>query len=144
MTTQAAREEALRQFGDVVDTHANCVGADSRRIRRVGRFGQLREIVQDVVHGFRQLRNRPVYAGVAILTLAVGIGATTAVFSAADHVLLRPLPYSDVERVVTLWETDVAVGDLKKEVSPGNFVEWRARATAFDGMALAQPFGFDL
>ncbi len=109
-----------------------------------GRFGQLQEIVQDVVYGFRQLRNRPVYAGVAILTLAVGIGATTAVFSAADHVLLRPLPYSDAERVVTLWETDVAGGDLKKGVSPGNFLEWQERATAFGGMALAQPYGLDL
>lgn len=144
MTPQAAREEALRQFGDVVETRTDCVGSDARRIRRAGRFGQLQEIGQDVVHGYRQIKNRPVYAVVAILTLAVGIGATTAVFSAADHVLLRPLPYSDAERVVTLWETDVVAGDLKKEVSPGNFLEWRERATAFGGMALAQPFGFDL
>jgi putative ABC transport system permease protein len=59
-------------------------------------------------------------------------------------VLLRPLPYSDVDRVVTLWETNLSAGYDKVEVAPGNFLEWSERSSSFESMALAEPFGFDL
>ncbi|CAA9375065.1 MAG: Acidobacterial duplicated orphan permease (function unknown), partial [uncultured Gemmatimonadetes bacterium] len=110
-------------------------------MRRREHFG---EIAQDLGHGLRQLRRRPVFAAAGILTLAVGIGATTAIFSAADHVLLRPLPYRSPEGVVTLWETDRTSGEEKKGASPGNFVQWRERARSFSAIGLAEPFGYDL
>ncbi len=140
----AAREEALRMFGDVEKVRAECVRIDTRRERHMRRKEQLAEIRQDLVHGIRQLRRRPGFTAVSIVTLAVGIGATTAVFSAADHVLLRPLPYGESDRVVTLWESKPAAGVGKVEVSPGNFLDWRERSGSFEAMGLVEPFGFDL
>jgi putative ABC transport system permease protein len=140
----AAREEAVRMFGVVERTRKVCVDAERRRQDKARRREIWSEIRQDVVHGARQLRHRPSFALIAISTLAVAIGATTAVFSATDHVLLRPLPYRDVDRVVTLWETDVRAGEQKNEVSAGNFLDWRARTTSFAALGLAEPWGVDL
>lgn len=144
LSSSQARDEALRRFGDVGATRRACVASDLRRARLLRRKERLEDTVQDVVHGLRQLRRRPAFAGVAIATLAVGIGATTAVFSAADHVIFRPLPYAESDRVVTLWETDKKSGERMREVSPGNFYEWSQRAASFESMGLAEPFSFDL
>ncbi len=99
---------------------------------------------QDVHSALRSLLRRPGFTAVAVLTLALGIGATTAIFSAVDHVVLRPLPYDDAGNVVTLWETDNARGERHKEVSPGNFISWEERSDAFAAMGLAEPSGIDL
>lgn len=144
LSPAAAREEALRKFGDLKRTRAVCVESDLRRERRMSRRDQLRELVQDLRLGVRQLARRPAFAAVAVLTLAVGIGANSAVFSAADHVLLRPLPYRDAERVVTLWETNRIQGEMKLEVTPGNFLDWQERSGSFEAMGLVEPSGFDL
>ena len=140
----AARQEALRRFGSVEGTRDYCVEADLRKERTTLRRLHLGEAAQDVAHGIRQLRRRPGFAVTAVLTLAVGLGATTAIFSAADHVLLRPLPYRAAERVATLWETEASEGGARKEVSAGNFVDWRRRTTSFGQMALAVPTSADL
>lgn len=100
-------------------------------------------IKQDLWYGVRLLKRSPVFAGAAILTLAVGIGATTAVFSAADHVLLRPLPYADVERIVTLKER-VEGDESLRPVSPANLLSWAERSLHFDDMGLAEPSGVSL
>ncbi|HXV85600.1 MAG TPA: ABC transporter permease [Gemmatimonadales bacterium] len=144
LSPAAAREEALRRFGDVERARAEMNAADRRRVERTRRRELLQEVVQDIAHALRQLRRRPAFALVTMLTLAVGIGANTAVFSAADHVALRPLPFTDYERVVTLWESDARTGQDRKEVSPGNFVDWRDRAQTFESMALMEPYAFDL
>lgn len=99
---------------------------------------------QDLRYAVRTLLKSPGYTVVAVLTLALGIGATTAIFSMVDHVVLRPLPYTDADRVVTLWETDGATGEMHKEVSPGNFIAWQERAGAFESMGLAEPSGVGL
>ena len=138
-----AREEAVRMFGDLESTRTACYNSDLRRERHMQRREYIAETIQDVFHGLKQLRRRPTFAIVAVLTLAVGIGATTAIFSAADHVLLRPLPYVDSDRVVALWETERPTG-VWKEVSPGNFLEWRDRNDSFEAMGLVEPWGFDL
>ncbi len=103
----------------------------------------LHETLQDIRHGLRQMRRQPAFASAVILTLAVGIGATTAVFSTADHVLLRPLPYAEAGRVVTLWETDQRTG-TRREVAPGNFLAWKERNTTFERMGIAEPWASDL
>ena len=99
---------------------------------------------QDVMFALRYLKTAPGFTASAVLTLAVGIGASASIFSAADHVLFRALPYRDPAAVVTLWETNRAEGDRVREVSPGNFLDWRGRARSFERLGLAEPSGFDL
>jgi putative ABC transport system permease protein len=98
----------------------------------------------DFRYALRSLSRRPGFTAAAVLTLALGIGATTAIFSAVDHVVLRALPYGDSDRVVTLWETDTAKGEMHKEVAPGNFIAWKERSATFTAMGLAEPSGIDL
>ena len=141
---QEARRRALRRFGDLEQTRTACYRSDRRRERQMRRREYLREVAGDLRHGLRQVRSRPGFALAVMVTLAVAIGATTAVFSVADHVLLRPLPYEKAERVVTLWETDRSQGLLKGKVAPGNFVEWWERSSSFESLGLAEPTGFDL
>jgi putative ABC transport system permease protein len=143
-TAESARAEALRKFGDMARTRAVCMESDYRVHRRKKRRELMNELAQDIRVAFRQLRRRPGFALIAILTLAVGIGANTAIFSAADHVLLRPLGNVEPERVVTFWETNPAVSDDLLEVAPGNFAQWEERAEAFSAVGLAEPYGFEL
>jgi predicted permease len=140
----AAREEAARRFGDVMETQRACVASDRERERTLRRREYVAELVQDLAHGLRQLRARPLFALATIVTLALGIGATTAIFGAADHVLFRPLPYRAIDRVVTLWELDRSGSASKRPVSPGNFVNWADRTTSFAAIGLAEPSGSDL
>jgi putative ABC transport system permease protein len=141
---ESARAEALRRFGDLAGTRDICFESDYRVHRRKRRRELMAELVQDIRVSLRQLRRRPGFALVAIVTLAVGIGANAAIFSAADHVLLRSLANEASDRVVTLWESNPAVSDGLLEVAPGNFIEWQGRAETFSAMGLAEPFGFDL
>src|SRR5262245_27789815 len=119
LSPSAARAEALRQFGDLETTRDVCTSSDERRESHMHRRWYFDELRQDVVHGLRHLRRRWSLTVLAVLTLGVGVGASTAIFSATDHVLLRPLPYADADRVVTLWETDEQQGQRKLEASPG-------------------------
>jgi len=141
---EAARAQAWREFGDVEGARRALCAADARWERSTRRADRLDELRQDLRYAARQLRRSPGFTTVAALTLAVGIGATTAIFSAVDGVLLRPLPYADADRVVALWQSDVAEGVERADVSPGNFLDWRDRSRATDGVAAAVPFGFDL
>ena len=81
------------------------------------------------------LRKNPGFAIVAVLTLALGIGANTAIFSVVNAVLLRPLPYPQPERLVRLGETDRRESASVGEVSYPNFTDWRAQGRAFENMA---------
>src|SRR6185369_6473306 len=140
----AARDEAARRFGDVAETQRACAASDRERERTLRRREYVAELVQDLAHGLRQLRARPLFALATIVTLALGIGATTAIFGAADHVLFRPLPYRAIDRVVALWELDRSGSAGKRPVSPGNFVDWADRTTSFEAIGLAEPSGSDL
>jgi predicted permease len=90
-------------------------------------------ITSDFRYAFRMLARRPAFALVAVLTLAVGIGANTAIFSVVNGVLLRPLPYPDPNRIVRLWEVN-ATGK-RIDVSNPNFLDWRARSRSFEALA---------
>src|SRR5688572_26756063 len=144
LNAEEARREALRQFGDLDETREVCVSADQRKESQGERRRYFDEVKQDIVHGLRHLRRRWQVTVLAALTLAVGIGASTAIFSATDHVLVRPLPYAESERVVTIWETNEAQGIRKQEVSSGNFVDWRKRSSSFEAMGLWAPWSMDL
>lgn len=88
---------------------------------------------QDIRYGVRVLLKRPAFTAIAVITLALGIGACTAIFSVVDAVLVRPLPYRDAERIVSLKEID-GTGRQTTFAEP-NFVDVRARSHSFSGVA---------
>ncbi len=107
---------------------------DRRRGDRVSRAWWWRELGQDVRYAGRGLRKSPGFASIAILTLALGIGASTTIFTLVNSVLLRPLQYSDPERLMMVWETSPG-GNAENLVSPAHFTDWREQAGSFTGMA---------
>src|SRR5437660_240680 len=84
---------------------------------------------------FRQLLKNPGFTAVAVITLALGIGATTAIFSFVNAILLRPLPYPDSDRLVMLFESSRDVGGGRGAVAAPMLGEWRRQSTSFEGLA---------
>ena len=99
-------------------------------------------ILDDGRYALRQLVKAPGFALVAALTMALGIGATTAIFSVVQAVVLRPLPYPDPDRLMAVGE-DVGRG-RPSSVSIGNFDDWRKHATSFAALGALQSFSFNL
>lgn len=99
---------------------------------------------QDVKYALRVLARQPGVTGIAVLTLALGIGANSAIFSAVNAVLLRPLPYDQPARIVTLWEKRPNEGVLDNPVSPADFVDWTKLTASFESMAAFTPTASDL
>ena len=93
----------------------------------------MQNLLQDMRFGIRMLVKKPGASLVAILTLALGIGANAAIFSVVNTVLLRPLPYKDPERLVALWENIPSQGQAR--VSPANFFDWKKQSTSFEDMS---------
>jgi putative ABC transport system permease protein len=99
----------------------------------------------DIRFALRMLGKNPAFSSIAILTLALGIGANTAIFSVVDAVLLRPLPYSQPDRLVTVSESNRPYDLLTRNaVAPGNFLDWRDRNHVFEQIAAVQLPGFSL
>ena len=92
-------------------------------------------LLQDVRHALRQLRNKPAFTAVAVITLALGIGANTAIFSVVNAVLIRPLPYPNANRLVMIWEKRLPDGEQQNVTSPATFLTWRERGTIFEQTA---------
>jgi predicted permease len=122
MSREEAKFAALRNFGGL-----ERVKEESRDVRG-GRL--LEEAWQDLRYGARMLLKAPGFTLIAMTTLALGIGANTAIFSLVNAVLLRPLPYLDPDRLIVIRETKLP-GILDSQVSPGNFLEWQKRTTVF-------------
>src|SRR3989440_11395564 len=92
-------------------------------------------LLKDIRYGVRGLVKRPGFTVVALVTLALGIGANTAIFSVVNAVLLRPLPFKDPERLVCLWENNLKIGLEQSIASPPDFVDWRQQSQAFEQLS---------
>jgi len=97
----------------------------------------LRDLILDVRFALRSLRRSPAFAATALLTIALSIGATTAVFSIVNGVLLRPLPYPEPDRLVRLYEVNKGAGIERSPLSFPDIVDWRTHGSAFESIAFA-------
>lgn len=131
-----ARREAERRFGDLRSWREACRRVDRRRRGRA----RLREafvgLGLDLKQAWRQVAKAPGFALAAILTLGLGIGFTTAIFSLVDGILLRPLPYDEPERLVRLYSSNEERGWSRFGVSPQDFVDWRDQTMTGDESAV--------
>src|SRR5215471_19013593 len=95
----------------------------------------MRTLIQDLRYGARMLLKKPGFTLIAVLTLALGIGANTAIFTVVNGVLLRPLPYDEPDRLVMLWESSPRRNIDQQRVAPPNLVEWREQSRSFENIA---------
>lgn len=135
MDEAGARQRAVRDFGGVARYRDET--RDAHGIR------PLEDFARDLRVGLRALARQRGFAAVSILTLAIGIGGTTAVFGAVYGILLAPLPYASQDRLVTVWQTNTKTGATREEVSPANFLDWRQRSRTFAYLAVAEPWSLD-
>jgi len=101
-------------------------------------------LLNDLRYGVRSLLKRPAFTLIAVLTLALGIGANTAIFSVVNTVLLRPLPYRDAQHIVAIWQNNAKAGVARNDVSPANFLDWQEQSHSFESMAGIEPFGLSM
>src|SRR5258708_6793474 len=129
MTPENARREALLRSG----------GLESAKEAYRDRRGLplLETVLQDLRYAIRTMRNSPGFTVTAVLTLAAGIGANTAIFSVVNSVLLRPLPYKHSDRIAVLWSDDRKHNLHEQLTSLPNFEDWKAQSRTFADMAIA-------
>src|ERR1043165_30192 len=141
MTADAARDEAILRFGPVNETRADLLEAARHREDHLMRVEYLDDLKQDVGYAFRTLRRQRGWTAVAVLTLALGIAATTAVWSAASTLLLHPLPYPNADRVVMvgMQATQGNHTGVNVSISPNVVLAraWRANARTLEAL---EPF----
>lgn len=129
-----AREAAIRRFGDIDEVKAACRRLGHQRERKMMRRNLMDSARQDVVFGLRQLARSPVTTAAAVITLTVGIGATTAVFGVVKAVVLDPLPYPESDRLVQIWTRYLPPSgfDIPQfPISPPELLDYREANTAF-------------
>jgi putative ABC transport system permease protein len=101
------------------------------------------EMIQDLRFGMRMLLNQPGFTLIAVITLALGIGANTAIFSILNAVVLRPLPFKEPNRIVHLWERDLKHGSDRFPLSPPNFIDYRDQSRVFEQIGAYRPQNFN-
>src|SRR6266404_6810742 len=94
--------------------------------------------MNDLRFAFRQLLKNPGFTAVAVLTLAVGMGANSAIFSLVNGVILKPLPYDEPGQLVHLWEDRTGKGQDRSHIAGGVFIDWKENCTSFEGMSVIQ------
>ena len=101
-------------------------------------------LIKDIRYGMRSLFRRPASTTLAVVALALGIGANTAIFSVVNSVLLRPLPFAEPEHVVSVWERGIRAGVDRNELAPANFIDLRAQNEVFSGLGAFAEKSFNL
>jgi putative ABC transport system permease protein len=127
MGAAQAWREARIKFGGIDQTKES--------MREGATIMTLETIWRDLRYAFRGLRGNPGFATAAILSLALGIGASVAIFTLADNLLLRPLPYREPSQLMMVWEVSPP-GNYRNNVSPANYVDWKAQNHEFESMAV--------
>ena len=127
MSPADARRAAHVKLGNVTNILGDISQQDT--------FGPLETLWQDIRFGFRMLLKHRGFALVSLLTLAIGIGANTAIFTVVDATLIRPLPYPNANRTVMIWEHRLPDGERQNVTSPATFLNWQRDNTVFDQMA---------
>ncbi|HEY2375490.1 MAG TPA: ABC transporter permease [Gemmatimonadaceae bacterium] len=134
MTNDDAWALARKEFGNVDEAQRELVERARHRETRRSTRERVAHIVQDLRYSARSLRGSPAFAAAVILTLTIGIGATTAIFSIVNAVVLQPLPFPQSERIVRLYQ--VSSKGSRNSVSQPNFFDWEARTHSFSALAL--------
>jgi predicted permease len=144
MAPDAARAEAERRLGSTVEEARSRIEDSAEQRERRMRFSEeIDELLHDVRFTARTLLRSPGFALTAILVTALGIGANTAAFTVADFVLLRPLPFTEPDRLTKLWQSSPGGYD-HGEVSAPIYHDWKAMTKSYDGMAAYHPTAFNL
>ena len=141
MDPAVARANAIARFGDLQAVNAECRHIGNSRERDMRRTEYLAELAHDARFAIRQLLRTPLFTAVAIATLALGVGATTSIFSAVNAVVLRPFPFlrpDELTFLFTSWH------GTNGSVSVGDFADWRKRSTSFASIAAIQFVGTTL
>ena len=147
MSESEAKAEAIRRFGDLKYTQQYCRAEGLKREREKRRVTLFDELSQDLRYAFRALRRSPGFTLTALLTLALGIGANTAIFSVVRGVLLEPLPFNGPERIARVWPANPSTGIARGALSEPNFLDWRreSRLTeSIGGFFFSEGTGIDL
>lgn len=133
-TKADAEREARRRFGDLDETRRYCGDQDIKRQKERNRMAYLTELAQDVRYTLRSLLRSPGFSLVVLLTLALGIGANTAIFSVVRAVLLQPLPFREPDRLVRVWHENPSAGVAQGLISEPDFLDWRRESKVAESM----------
>ena len=123
---EEARRQALVRFGGMETAKES--------VRETARMIWIETVWQDLRYALRSLRLNPGFAGTAIFSLALGIGASAAIYTLADNLLLRPLPYAGAAELVMVWETNLRLNAIQNVVSPGNYFDWKKQNDVFENI----------
>src|SRR5215211_1871954 len=133
LTREAAEQQARREFGDLRAARAELAAIDRGRVGRERRADWRDGLIQDVRFALRALARRPSFLAVTSLTLALGIGANAAIFSVVDATLLKPLPFPEPDRLVSIWPTGAS--------EPARLVQSEATSRFFDVLGVRAALG---
>jgi putative ABC transport system permease protein len=126
MSPEQARREALVKFGGME--------AAKESVRETSRMMWIETSLRDVRYALRGLRLNPGFAMTAVLSLTLGIGASVAIYTVADNLLLRPLPYPEAKQLVMLYEMNPHHGFAHNVISPANYFDWKAQSSSFSAI----------
>jgi putative ABC transport system permease protein len=149
-TEEEARQAVLTEFKQTDLLVRSLRGVERRVPQNSIQMGSERkrnmfaDLSQDVRYGVRMLLKNPAFTAIAVLALALGIGANSAIFSVVNTLLLRPLPYKNPGQLVVIWENATHLGFPKNTPSPANFLDWQKQATLFEGMGAFAERSFNL
>jgi predicted permease len=127
LSSAAAERAARRTLGNVESA--------KQQVREARAGAWLDQLGRDLRFGARAMVRRPGFTCLAVSTIALGIGATTAIFSVADSVLFKPLPFLDADRLVSVWEARPALKRPRMEAAPLNYVDWQRESKSFEALA---------
>ena len=136
LTQKQARAEAEREFGDAGTVRDQVARIDTRMMHRAARAEWRSELLRDTRVGLRSLRNSPTFTVTAVLCAALGIGVTAAIVSAAYSILVRPLPYPNADRLVSIYGENTVRGFTGSNISWLDFSAWREQNRAFDDIGI--------